>query len=299
MPDEILPSDVLASVLGQPGTLVDLTTEPVSGGSGAATAAVTRLSGHARAGGRRHAFTLIRKEFAPVRTGRHAPHAMREDHWAYWRREPLAYASGLLPKPPGLTAPSCHGVLDDTIYLQDVDGPPEDSRTATTRLARWQRDAGRPDVGWLAGHQLAQRIAASDLNWHEVEADPRLADAWGRRHEILRALEEVPVVLSHGDFHTGNLVAAGASTIALDWGTFGVAPAGADAAHLALSTLDDCLPAYVSAFGPAVAPEAIALGYRATLVLTGASRIHWMLSRGLSVPDAYLSFVLSHARRLD
>lgn len=221
-------------------------------------------------------------------SGRHAAAAADPRHWAHWRREPLAYASGLLPSGI-LRAPHCYGVADDVVYLEDVTGPPEDPALAAYRLGVWQASAEIPDVPWLAGHQLAQRIAVSDLDW--AGADPRLAAVWARREELLDSLADVPRVLSHGDFHAEHLIAHGDCTVVLDWGTLGVSPVGADLAHLVLSTGREVLDDFLAGLGGAFPAQAVRTGYRVTLALTAVSRIHWMLSRGMEVPTAYLEAV--------
>ncbi|WP_027346793.1 phosphotransferase [Hamadaea tsunoensis] len=104
---------------------------------------------------------------------------------------------------------------------------------------------------------------------------------------------DAPGVLSHGDFHIGQLVAAGPDTVVLDWATLGISPIGADLAHLALSTLTDPVADYLSAHPENAA--AVRLGYRTTVALTGTSRLHWMLSRGVPIPDGYADFVLEAA----
>ncbi|MET7332017.1 phosphotransferase [Nonomuraea sp. NPDC005650] len=291
---DVLPEPVLADVLGRPGgVVVTCRAEPISGGTGAATGAVTRLSGVARCDGEEVAFRVVRKEARPLRGGRHAPYAGDPRHWAYWRREPLAYRSGLLPTGPGLAAPRCHGVVGDVIYLAEVEGGPESPRTAARRLGAWQAAAAVPDVPWLAGHQLAQRLAAGE--WTPVDADPRVARLWRRQDELLGALARLPVVLTHGDFADGNLIAARDTTVALDWATLGAAPVGADLAALALSTFADPVDDYLAGAAGRFERADVELGYRATLALTGAGRVHWMLSRGLRPPDGYEEFILSRA----
>ncbi|WP_144120098.1 phosphotransferase [Catellatospora sichuanensis] len=287
----MIPADVLSSLAGGPATLLTLEARPL-GGDGAATAAVTLLTGTLRHGPDERSFSLVRKQFRPLATGRHAVGSHDERHWAYWRREPLAYASGLLPTGPGLAAPRCLGVTEDAVYLAHVTGPREDPRTAAQRLAVWQAGIAPPDLPWLAGHQLAQRIAVSDLDWTAVDALPQAVAIWSRRRELLAELDAVPSALSHGDFHRDQLVAAGDVTVVLDWGTLGVAPAGADVAHLALSTLDGSLvDAYLAAAGHRLDPEAVRRGYQLTLVLTAVSRLHWMLTRGVRPPPGYLRFL--------
>jgi hypothetical protein len=238
---------------------------------------------------------MVRKEFRPLATGRHAAGAADPRHWAYWRRESLAYASGVLPTGPGLAAPRCYGVVDDVVYLQVVEGAPESPRVAARRLGAWQAGTPVPDLPWLAGHQLAQRLAVSDLDWAAVDADARLASIWSRRHDLIAGLRSVPEVLSHGDFHIDHLVAADDATVVLDWATLGISPVGADLAHLALSTLDDLVADYLVGLADRFDPEEVRVGYCTTVALTGASRIHWMLSRGVPVPHGYVDFVIDHA----
>ncbi|MEU8076271.1 phosphotransferase [Catellatospora citrea] len=287
----MIPPAVLAEAAGGPATLLTVEARPL-GGDGAATAAVTLLAGTLRHGREERTFSLVRKQFQPLAQGRHAAGSHDERHWAYWRREPLAYASGLLPTGPGLAAPRCLGVTADAVYLAHVAGPPEDPRTAVHRLAHWQSRTELPDVPWLAGHQLAQRIAVSELDWTAVDALPQAAAIWSRRHELLAELDAVPPVLSHGDFHRDQVVAGGDRTVVLDWGTLGVAPAGADVAHLALSTLDGSLvDGYLAAAGTRLDQGAVRRGYRLTLVLTAVSRLHWMLTRDIPPPKGYLAFL--------
>ncbi len=292
----VIPASVLAAAVGRPDAVVlGYSAEPIATGTGAATGAVTRLTGRARAGGQEHVFAMVRKELRPLTTGRHAAGAADPRHWAYWRREPLAYASGVLPAGPGLAAPRCYGVVDDVVYLQEVAGAPESPHVAARRLGAWQASTPVPDLPWLAGHQLAQRLAVSHLDWAAVDADARLASIWSRRHDLLAALRSVPTVLSHGDFHIGHLVAADDATVVLDWATLGVGPVGADLADLALSTLGDLVADYLVGLEDRFDADVVRVGYRTTVALTGASRVHWMLSRGVPVPHGYADFVVDQA----
>jgi Phosphotransferase enzyme family len=294
--DDRLPEPVLAAVLGrEDGVVLTCRSEPITGSSGAATAGVSRLVVRARCGAFERSFRVVRKEFRPVSAGRHAAHARDPRHWAYWRRETLAYASGLLPAGPGLAAPLCYGVIDDVVYLAEVDGRPESPHVAAQRLGAWQRAVDVPDVAWLAGHQLAQRLAVSSLDWSAVDAHPGIAALWERRTELLYELARVPQVLTHGDFSAGNLLSSAGTTVVLDWATLGIGPVGADIAYLALSTLADPLEDYLTALNGQFERADVELGYRTALALTGAGRVHWMVSRGTSVPDGYEEFVLSRA----
>lgn len=284
----MIPPEVVRALHAEAGPgdshVDDVRAEPIAGGTGAATGSVTRLSGRTPNG----PFSVVAKQLRPVRTGRHTGGAADPAHWAYWRREALAYASGLLPAGPGLRAPRCYGVVADTVYLEDVPAQPEDTATASARLADWQARTPIPDTPWLARDQLAQRIAVSDLDLSAVDLGPALQRIWARRHDLLAGLAYATPAVSHGDFHLGQLSAAGESTVALDWGTFGIAAAGADHAHLALSAVTDLY----ADLEPRARP-----GYRATLALTGASRAHWMAMRGIALPDGYRDLVTAYGGR--
>jgi hypothetical protein len=258
--------------------------ESIVGSSGAATAGVERLTGSVDG----RPVTMIRKTFRPVTGGRHAAAARDPAHWAYWRRELLAYRSGLLPQGPHLAAPRCFGAGDDAVYLAEVSGPPESPVVAARRLGAWQAETPIPGVSWLGGHQLAQRIAVSQLDFSAVDIPARLRQIWDRREELLTAVQTVPAVVCHGDFHVRNLIAGDAVTTVLDWGTFSAGPVGADLAHLALSCGEDLLDAYLDGLDGRFDPSLVTLGYRITMALTAASRVHWMLSRGDRVPEHYL-----------
>lgn len=295
--DERLPEAVLGGIVGSAGArLVECRSEPITGGSGAATGEISLLVGVAEVGSAQVPFRAVRKAVRPLASGRHAPYAGDLRHWAYWRREPLAYASGLLPKGPGLKAPICYGVAGDCVYLAEVTGSPESAEVAARRLGAWQAATAVPDVGWLAGHQLKQRIAVGDLDWAHLKADPRVVALWSQRDELLHELENVPRVLVHGDFSAGNLIAADEeTTVALDWACLGSGPVGADVASLALSTCSSPLDAYLIGLGGTFATSDAELGYRATLALAGAGRVHWMLSQGIEPTREYTEFLVSEA----
>jgi hypothetical protein len=264
---------------------------------------VERLTGTVRAGGAVRAFTMVRKTCRPLETGPHAAAARDPAHWAYWRREPLAYDTGAVPRGPDLAAPECFGVSGGIVYLADAPGPPESPALAARRLGAWQAGAAPPRVPWLAAHQLAQRVAATDaaggLDWSAVDAPAAAEDVWRRRGALLAALAAVPVVLCHGDFHAGNLVAGDGVTIVLDWATLGAGPAGSDLAHLALSCGEDLLGAYLQGLGGAVDAGLAELGYHATLALTAASRTHWMLAAGVPLPPGYAEAAASSAAAVE
>jgi hypothetical protein len=289
----LLPPDVLRAATGT-SVVEHVSERPIRGSSGAATGEVFRLVGAVTIQGESRPFSLIRKTVRPLTSGLHAEASKSPDHWAYWRREPLAYEAKVPPAGPGLRAPRCFGVHLDTVYLEDVTGPPQDPDRAAHHLGRWQVTAKPPSVPWLCGHQLEQRIAVTDLDWSGTEGDRRAVDIWEARNALLDELGRAPRVLSHGDYSLGNLISDGDDTVAIDWGTVGIAPAGADLAHLALSSLTDPLPAYLAASRNGPPADDVLLGYQTTMALTGASRLHWMLNSQADVPHHYVDFLWAH-----
>lgn len=289
----MIPTSVLAALAGRPGASVaELHAHRISGGTGAATSEVVRLHGELKITGQPpEAFTIVSKTVRPLTQGRHAAHSQDPRHWAHWRREPLAYASGVLPSGPGLRAPRCYGVVDSTVFMEDVPDRREDPHVAAARLGAWHASSRIPNLGWLTTDQLAQRVAVSDLDWSNVDADWRATRLWETGSELLDRLGELPRVLSHGDFNVGNIAQCGDDTVAFDWATFGVAPVGADLAHLALSTLTDLSTEYLSGLGGRYPASAALLGYQATMALVGSSRVHWMLAGGHQVPVGYIDFI--------
>ena len=296
-----VPDSVIKRVSGRyASSVVDVLSDPLPGGTGAATAGLERLTIRAlSSSGDVDRFSVVRKSFRPLRSGRHQHGAENPGHWAYWKRELLAYASDILPSGPGLKPPLCHGVSDSTIYLEDVGSAPADAGRAARQLGRWQSVTTVPHASWLSGDQLAQRIEASKLNWSAVHTDRRAARLWDARHRLLAELSQVPVVLSHGDFHQGNLRATECDTVVLDWGTLGLAPVGSDLAHLALSTQKDLHDEYLAGLNDQFPEHLVTMAYRATLVLVGSSRLHWMLSRGIDVPDGYIDFLWTNRPDVD
>lgn len=299
--DQELPLAVVRAVAGRRDARALETSETpiVTGTVGAATASVTRVSGVLTSGAGEKPFSVIRKTFQPVRSGRHVDAAGDPRHWAYWRREPLAYASGVLINPlgSGLVAPYCYEIIDDVVYLADVAGPPERTDVAAYRLGTWHASASIPDAAWLAADQLSQRLAETDLDWSGVDAPAAVREIWDRRNDLLKALGSVPHVLCHGDFHPGNLIDTGSDvTTVLDWGTLGVGPAGFDLAHLALGTLTDPFQVYADGLQGRIGTEEAHLGYSVSLALVATSRLHWMHDNGVPVPAGFVDFVLGTAR---
>ncbi|MGH2586581.1 MAG: hypothetical protein ACRDJE_16825, partial [Dehalococcoidia bacterium] len=183
----------------------------------------------------------------------------------YWRREVLAYRSGLFDGwESGLRAARCHGITeyaDDAaaIWLEDLSGH---------RRSRWdaadeQRVA--EDLGWFSARHTerpppyrwlhrgclrilanSRRAAVLDLitrpeTWQhpltrrhfpEPIAD-RLLRVWEERPLSLDALDRLPQTVCHFDISRHNLFLVERSdgrrgTVAIDWASVGIGAVGED-----------------------------------------------------------------------
>lgn len=248
--------------------------DAIGGSLGLATRGLYRVRGTARdREGQALEWSAVLKVLRPPAGTRHDPYAREPSHWAYWEREPLAYASGLLGDlPGGLTAPRCllaeprgDGVwlwLED---LADAIGPvwPESRYALAARHlggfnGAFLSERPLPDHPWLSRGYLRRRVEQAErgggLVLFEREATwrhglvrgalapataARLSRLWAVRRPLLEALDRLPQTLRHGDAHRGNLIArkdaAGEdTTAAVDWAHLGVGPVGSELLDLAL-----------------------------------------------------------------
>ena len=94
--------------------------QPLSASSGAATAGVYRVSGTVTDDGTHLEWALVLKIIRPAAAAWN-PTAREIDHPIYWKREALAYASGLLDDLPGdIAAPRCFALeerADESCWL--------------------------------------------------------------------------------------------------------------------------------------------------------------------------------------
>lgn len=245
---------------------------PISGG-------IYRLTGRARTRDGVHPWSLILKiSRSPAGhvwpDGRVAPAGWGMDpaHNQYWRREVLAYRSGLLDDLPGdLVAPRCFGVVErgeDTIWLWLEEMHETERRpwplarygVAARHLGQFNGAflTGRPIPAepWLnrgflrawtaepARVTLIETIARADTWAHplvrQAFPDPvveRVLRLQAERADFLAALDRQPQTLCHLDAFPGNLLArrsdAGEEqTVALDWAFMGLAAVGEEVGHL-------------------------------------------------------------------
>jgi hypothetical protein len=193
-------------------------------------------------------------------------------HWYYWKREVLAYESGLLESfADGLRGAHLLASVhrDDgtvALWLEDLGGH---SATAwdLPRYGVAARDLGHaqgafavdrplPDDAWLSRGWLRRYLTQRDGDM------PLLADRnlWARRElrdlfpdppmealqalradqdRFLAALDRLPRTVCHHDLHPKNLFAVERATVLLDWAFVGIGALGEDAGNLIPDTVLD------------------------------------------------------------
>jgi hypothetical protein len=215
-------------------------------------------------------------------------------HPAYWRRE-AEVALHLRPA-NGLLAPRAARVDEDdegyTLWTARVDRGVVTALFAARALGRFAA-APLPDEPWLARRLLRHRLAAAEDRggWPTLATTPAgdLATAlWEQRTALLDRYDALPQRAAHGDAVPGNLLAPqGEDVIAVDWGSVGLGPAGADLGYFALSCQEDfavLLDAYSGGLGGVAAADDVAFAARMMAVYTVVGRAEWALARVASAP---------------
>lgn len=212
-------------------------------------------------------------------------------HPAYWRRPADVLTSGLVVATPGLRA--------------DPQAAAEEDAEGTTLTQAWVEDAANSGLfvarclGAFAGARLEGPALARDQLRHRMTRVERnggwrtlarttVADVadhlWGRRLSLLGELDALPQVPQHGDPTPANLPGrSGDHVVAIDWGTLGHGPVGADLGYYALQAREELEPlveAYLLGLPDGLAsPEQVLRGARVTAVLTALNRAEWALAR--------------------
>jgi Phosphotransferase enzyme family len=231
----------------------------------AVTAGVLRVRG--RADGEDFSIVVKQTHSAPEDPSVLWGSGADESHQHYWKREWLAYASGLLAGLPGrLRAPRLLLAIepDDGVawfWIEDVAGMPG-AQWQTAQYARAAHDlgttqgafaAGRPGLPgdpWLSRGWLSDWVATAARSWPLVDDDaawrderlavlavlrPRAREVWAEQERLLALVAAAPRTLVHLDFWPNNLIAAtDGSTVAIDWSSVGLGALGQDLDQLTL-----------------------------------------------------------------
>jgi hypothetical protein len=228
---------------------------------------VFRVTGTARAQGTILPWSLVLKIVRP------AEEYAAPTHPYYWKREVLAYRSGVLAAlPSSMAAPRCFGSVDTPVggawlWLEDVTDAcgPQWPLACYARAARCLGHfngaylAGRPlpTASWLSRAWLYTGVeaAASAIaqfpavlahprvrQWYPDAVVTRLLRLWADRATLLAALTGRPQTFCHLDAFRRNLFlrqdAAGHDQlVAVDWGFAGVGALGQELAAFIFGSL--------------------------------------------------------------
>lgn len=262
---------VVQSAIGSATAVVDeWQARPAGASFGAATAGVYHVYGVARDGDALVNWTVILKVIRPAASTIN-PAAREIDHPIYWKRELLAYESGLLDNlPGGITAPRCLATeerADESCWLWlEQFREPYGPRWPLTQYGQAARHLGRFNGAYLAGQPIpnypwigppgalrgtleafafVQDLVADPATWEHpllrsafpVGISTRLLRLWAERDILLNTLERMPITLCHKDAFRRNMFASrdehGQSQLAMiDWAYLGRGELGLDIADL-------------------------------------------------------------------
>lgn len=191
-------------------------------------------------------------------------------HRNYWKREWLAFDSGLLDALPGqLRAPQTLLTTqpsDDEawIWMEDVEGRPgatwpvNDYASVAFDVGTTQGAYAAGAVplpadewlsrGWLRGwvEALTRHVALveDDATWAQEPLRTldflreRFGAVWRHRDELLAIVEAAPQTVVHCDLWPPNLIAADdGTTVAVDWSQVGIGAVGQDLDQLTLDSV--------------------------------------------------------------
>ena len=227
-----------------------------------------RFSGTARDAGEAKPWSAVLKLVRPYPQSSSKP-----AHPAYWKREVLAFSSGLLNELPGLQAPRCYSLSEDadgtfSLWLEELSDiyhgrwPLERYGLAARHLGQFGgaflTDRPLPGYDWLAtrgggpgaGGTAVEERLKDDKTWQHPavrRAFPvPIAERVLRQREESRAfrsaIAQLPRTLCHNDSHDENLFArrredGAEETVAVDWELMGIGPVSSDITFLVIATL--------------------------------------------------------------
>jgi hypothetical protein len=224
--------------------------QPIHSGFGESLG-VYRFAGDGEDRGQPVGWSLILKAFgAPAEGG-------EEGDWNYWKREAMAYRSGLLDAlPEGMAAPRCLAVEELAegivrLWLEDV-APTNEVPWSLNRYALAARHLGQfngaylvecslPDAPWLSTNWLRGWVAANEAAMDHLKrvlqhplvrrvypdsVSTTFLRLWTERELFLDQLDCSPHTLCHLDAFRRNLLDrrlpdGSEQTLALDWAFVG------------------------------------------------------------------------------
>jgi len=252
--DRLHLTDLVRKSLNRPALQIsNWKVQPIHGGL-EFNSAVFRFQGEAVEGGETILWSLILKTVRPSET------AMDPGGIWYWKREAMAYQSGMLHRLPGgnVTAPACYDVQerpDGSLWLwmedvkEDISGPwsVEQYAAAARHIGQFNgaylTGQAIPSDPWITHNWLRKYVENAALGIEFIRANPHhpivvnmlpgnfvalILAFWDERRKILDLLESLPQVFCHQDAFKRNLFTRGGKTVAIDWGYMGNAPIGAE-----------------------------------------------------------------------
>ncbi|WP_300679518.1 phosphotransferase [Nocardioides sp.] len=219
------------------------------------------------------------------------PELSDPQHFAWWRREAEVARAGLLDATAGLRAPVAAVEEDSegiTLTQDWVEDAANSGLFAAISMGRFAATEV-PEARWLARGQLRSRLERVGRRggWPTLGRTTAsdIADAlWHKRDRMLSVLDSLEQVLQHGDPTPANLAGRdGEEIVAVDWGTFGVGPLGADLGYYALGAregFEPLLDAYLLGLPErSRRRDEIAVAAQVTLAYTAFTRAEWALAR--------------------
>lgn len=240
---------------------------PITGGV-ELQSSLYRFTGDARVKGETLAWTLVLKIIQSPAEGNGDPLNFR-----YWRREALAYQSGVLNDlPGGITAPKCFATEEKPdgafwIWMEDVKDeigdpwPLQQYGVVARCLGRFNGAylVGRPlpDRPWVTRHWLRKYLEhaapAVDRLIHSMDhplirrclpgiSTDFIQQVWSERLDILNIIEHLPQTFCHQDAFRRNLFFRYTpdkqpEVVAVDWSYSGIAAVGEELAPLVHASL--------------------------------------------------------------
>ena len=262
----MLATPVRCAVRSETVEIVAWRSHPLRGGS-ETPEGLYRVTGTGRDQGATVPWSIVLKIVQPSGDYAEATHSY------YWKREVLAYQSGVLEDlPGGMAAPRCLGIVDAPpagtwLWLEDIAdecGP----QWPLSCYARAARCLGRFNGAYLAGRPLptapwltvdwlrtgVEAAASAIAQFPAVLAHPRVRRAypdavvtrllrlWDERKTLLTALERLPRTFCHLDAFRRNLFlrrdgAGHDQLVAIDWTFAGVGALGQELAAFVFGSL--------------------------------------------------------------